>query len=288
MNYEKLCTTIHIQTLYQLPVDLRRMRRWLVWTNIQTSSEILKTTLLVVVALTFFQPEKASAAGCPSWTLKNAQEGGTSSGGNIQTSSAFSSPLTNPSLIIVAVSNTSTGTLNTPTDTATNSYIDSGAGKVLLGSWAFQLFYALNSHTTASNFVYMTNGANPNHAEIWALEFTGGATSNPVDKYTSNANANTGSGGGQNVVVGPLTPSYSGELFVGVNNATNGLGVFTGSPWTTQEVNLSIGNEAVGAVQGTAAAFTGTWYDNANNDIYSAMMVAFKHVVCNPPHVNVM
>lgn len=104
---------------------------------------------------------------------------------------AFSSPLTNPSLIVVSwYGDLTTTTANTPTDTAGNTYVRAVnySGGVNIGA-KVEVWYAKNTHTTASNVVRVTdNGAGVNSMVI-AEEWTGADTSVPFDK---SANAQDG------------------------------------------------------------------------------------------------
>jgi hypothetical protein len=147
---------------------------------------------------------------------RNSARGSGSGASNPVTTSAFVAALTNPSLILVGVTNSTGTTISTPTDTAGNTYLDCGAGKILFNSSAnaIQLFYALNTNTTASNVISVANAA-ADTIRVVAAEFTGIATSTPVDVFGSTANANTGSGGGQNINVGPIITTLNYDMIIG-------------------------------------------------------------------------
>ncbi len=213
---------------------------------------------------------QTNTMGTPgTWVLQNDKTG--AGAGNPVSTSAFTNALTNPSIIIVGVRRTST-TIGTPTDTAGNTYLDCGAGLVLYysSSQSIQLFYALNTSTTAANIVSVAN-ADGKSVNIEAFEWTGGALSSPIDGIpASNANANTGTGGGQNVTSGPMTPALNGDLIVGwcwriLGTLTKGTGFTAGSL-----VNLEY------LTQTAASPISATWSDDTNNDSYGAIMAAFK------------
>ena len=201
------------------------------------------------------------------WAKKNDQASALGTSNPMQTS-AFSAALTNPSLIVVEVYQ-ATAAPATPTDTAGNTYYDCGAGAVARGSIYLQIFYALNTHTTSSNKVSV---ANPSGYSLMlsAQEWTGGATSSPVDGYAKNANASTGTGGGQNVTSTAPGGSGTSDLLVGVANVNNGsLTIGTGFTTTSGLYNFS---EYKSGVSPAAA----TWNDSSNSDTYSAIVAAFK------------
>ena len=118
----------------------------------------------------------------------------------------------------------------TISDTAGNSYVDAGPGVILFnssGAWS-EVFYALNTHTTASNVVKLSPASGLlNYPRIVAVEFTGGATSSPVDGgsgvgYSSKANATGGSSGANCLTATQLTPVTNGDLILAGSLNSNG------------------------------------------------------------------
>src|ERR1035438_9385066 len=94
-----------------------------------------------------------TVAAAPTWVETNSSHASSAGASNSLASSAFGSALTNPSIIACGVSWTVSGFTVTVSDTAGNTWVDSGAGVALSnGSTAYQqVFYALNTHTTASD-----------------------------------------------------------------------------------------------------------------------------------------
>jgi hypothetical protein len=255
----------------------------------------LRSCVIYAVIFGVFLPQKVLAGGC--WQRPNSTEAAPSTSTPVTLS--FANHLTNPSIILVGVANTNTTTINTPSDTAGNTYIDSGAGVVNLNAsiysqtWAIKLFYALNTHTTASNVISASNTSG--QISMVAEEWTGGLTSSPVDQVITVVSGNTGSGGGQNMSVGPVTPTKNGELIVALSDSPNGNPI-DGAAWNSpqQQCAYPSGDGCTtgyaymdDVAQGMAAAFTGTW-NLTNNSYYSIILVTLKAAVCNPPHIGIM
>lgn len=226
------------------------------------------------------------AAMCPlaraTWVLRN-QQGGV--GGNASTP-AFTNALTPGSLIIVFVY--AGPAPSTPTDTATNTYHDCGAGAVPLTSgWNFlSIFYTINSHSTASNVVTSTSGA-----QVVAWEYTGNASSSVVETYGSNPSQTSG-GSGQNYVMSASSLSTSNA-----NDFVVGAILTAGSPTgITPLTGFSILFNGTGNsyMQGGVFA-SGTIPVTANgpgSTAYGGIAVAFKAAatpaVVNPPHAGII
>lgn len=143
-----------------------------------------------------------------------------STSGTTISAPAFSNALTNPSIITVFCLYLTTDTPGSPpvTDTAGNTYVDSGAGKVQYNASpanAFSIFYAINIHTTASNIVTCHGTATNTTHMIRATEFAGGTTGSALDGVVRIATQTQGSGGA-NVLVSPtVTTSQNGDLILG-------------------------------------------------------------------------
>jgi hypothetical protein len=215
-------------------------------------------------------PNRGHGAGA--FVKKNGQSYFNTANADPQTIPAFSSPLTNPSLITVTVCNVSNTTINTPTDTAGNTYVDSGAGKVNLDSNQFscQFFYALNTHTTASNVVSISNTA-LNGLYIAALEFTGGAASSPVRGTAKNANATSTSTLTSTAIAGTV----AGDLSIGVTrdflaNLTGAGGGFTNITDCCGVFSTAYN------LSGAGGSLAVTWTTSNTGDPYGAIAVAFK------------
>jgi len=200
------------------------------------------------------------------WTKKNDKTSGSVSTNPISTA-AFANVLTPGSLIIVEVA-IKTATIPTPTDTAGNTYYDSGLGtKNPNDSWYIAIFYALNTFSTASNVVSVANSGTVS-GDVTAQEWTGNAPASPVDGYVYSSGS-SGTGGGQNVTSGAPTGTGSNDLIVGLAHAGGSLSVGTNFTATADTYHDS---EYQAAVAGNTPA---TWSDGTNNDTYGAMAVAF-------------
>jgi hypothetical protein len=182
------------------------------------------------------------------------------------TSTTFSSALTNGSLIIVGVGNSAGTTFGTPTDTAGNTYADCGPGKVLFNASgsAIQCFYAINTHTTASNVVSATGVQ-----WIEASEWTGNKSSAVLDASVANPSASSGTGGGQNMTSTAATTTHSGDLIIGYFEDNSGSQV-AGTGFTI--IQSGFGEYQT---QSSAGSVTATEHTNTNNDLYGALLASF-------------
>ena len=187
---------------------------------------------------------------------------------------AFANALTPGSLIVVGVRITDTSGPSTPTDTAGNTYLDCGIGPIPYGAnTAYcQLFYALNTHNTASNVISCVNAGGKSYY-IACAEFTGNDNGlyglSVIDGTPSgNANANSGTGGGQNVVTGNTTPLNNGDLILGFGKSAGGFTQGTGFTGFGQSYMEYL-------VQTTAVAIQATWH-TTNSQTYSAIVCAFR------------
>lgn len=207
------------------------------------------------------------ASAPPAWIKRNDQTG--SGSGSPQTATAFSTSLTNPSLIVVYAS----GPIGTFTisDTAGNTYSDCGPGQIVFNASVkgVQCFYALNTHTTASNIVsFASTGGGA--MKLTAMEWTGAAISAVIDvTQNSGGNQSSGTGGGQNVISGNIGTTAA-DLVVGFAGVT--AGALTVGPGYTASSSTSL--EYLTQSGPTSAA--ATWNDGTNNDSYAALIVAFR------------
>lgn len=209
------------------------------------------------------------------WTAKNDQWSGPSYAANPATP-AFSSPLSNPSLIVVYASSQGADP-PTPTDTAGNLYHDSGAGviTVTIGATVYHLaiFYAVNSSTTASNIVSLTTA---NLSLLEAAELTGLYLPSVVRGFSKTQGGSTGVGGGQNMTSG-LTGSHVGDLVFGLAATASASDMTVGTNFSgtllTPFAEVSTGGIGV---TGNVAA---TWNASTNSESYSALAVAFTGTI---------
>lgn len=170
-------------------------------------------------------------------------------------------------------------TISTPNDTAVNTYLDCGAGLISYagGALSIQLFYALNTHTTSSNVISVANSGAAT-MEVIAVEWTGAATSSPVDGTNKTANGSTGTGGGQNMTGGAVVTAQSGSLVVGFGADADASTITAGTGFT---IMLSGSPFLEYQIQATAGSIAATWNSNINSNPYGAITAVFK--VPRPP-----
>jgi hypothetical protein len=229
---------------------------------------------LVLFAVCALPAHAACGALTGGWTCVNNQTG--NSGATLVTSqpaTAFSSPLTNGSIILVGVVQASSPVTFTISDTAGNSYVDCGKGQIAWNSSgdSGQLFYALNTHTTASDVVTVSSTVNAAFLQINAVELTGNAASTPVDTFAGQA-ASTSGTGADNITSTSATTATNGDLIFAAENAINGT-ITAGTGMTLFSGN---GETTAAKVQTTAGSVAGTFDDNTSVDPYVCIMVAIK------------
>ena len=228
---------------------------------------------------------RATSAATP--TLVNSGTAAGTTGSNSLSASAFSSSLTNPSFIIVAfVDVQNTGASYTASDTAGNTYVDCGPGKLLYASSAriVQCFYALNTHTTASNVVKVTISAGTlNFARMVAGEFTNVATSSPIDGgsgqgYSSKAASTCGTAGANNCTATSMTTNTNGDLIVSIGATTQAQPSAGTSP--VSYTSVGVGGTTIlmeYAIQSSAGAIQPTMGSSFTNDDWCNISVGAKH-----------
>jgi len=196
---------------------------------------------------------------------------------------AFSAALTSGSLIIVHEFSGSNVTYTVPTDTAGNTYVDCGPGQAAftVANDQSECFYALNTHTTASNVVTVHSSTGATFLSGLAFEVVGAASSSPIDGgsgvgYSIKASAFGGAAGANNLTATSLTPVTNGDLIVaffatGSNGNTAGT-----APNAFTLVNGTFSKVSEYFNQGTAAAIIATASDSTSTDPYAAIVIAVK------------
>lgn len=262
------------------------------------------TSLWLAASASFVVPQSAWAGTPPGcWAQVNGATNTTTSAHNVTPYSVtLSNALTNPSIIVVAITNVGSTVLNTPSDTAGNTYIDytgsaTNAGKINTGSgnaWSMNLYYALNT-STVSNTITETAPGSGGQISINAEEWTGGVTSSPLDQKTVVSNVSIGGATGQNISMG-FTTTQGGELIFALIQPENGQPIqgpsWPGPQWCAFPSGESCSTDGyqfiATAVQRAKGAFAGTWSDSDTSDVYSGIMMSLKGKVCNPPHAGIM
>jgi hypothetical protein len=224
------------------------------------------------------------------WALNNSQTGKLTGTAASLSTAAFANALHNTSTIIVAIGDGEAGnSYYTISDTAGNSYGDVGEGIVMVryNIWS-QVFYALNTHTTASNIVTVTPSSGTlSYARIIAAEFTGGkrlqAGVNPVDRHSSLGNQVAGASGANNMVGPSVKTSYDGELVFAWFPCYNATAFTAGtSPNAFTDIGAGVGGESEYFVQATAGAIAPTAGGNLSSDAYAVIWAAFRLFVDSP------
>ena len=193
--------------------------------------------------------------------------------------SAFSNPLTPGSLIVVH-QYSATGTYSVPTDTAGNTYVDCGPGQgVYDGVDTMECFYALNTHSTASNIVTIHSSSVVFLTGL-AFEVLGAASSSPLDGgsgvgYSIKVNASGGAAGSNNLTAISLTPAGSGDLIVALFSALNGSTAGT-SPNAFSLVNGTWTQASQYFLQTASAAIVATASDSHSSDPFAVIVIAIK------------
>lgn len=180
----------------------------------------------------------------------------------------FGSALTNPSIILLAIE-VDTGaqnSANTPTDTAGNTYVRV-LSTSLSATFDLEIWYALNTHTTASNKVTVTDSAGGADGILIVEEWTGNVTSSPVDQSQSSSDNS-----GATTPTSTATPSTTdaNDLIWGAavgSNGANDMSLGAGYSNLTQThtsfSNLAIESKTVAATGTQTATFgmspLGSW-----------------------------
>jgi hypothetical protein len=249
----------------------------------------MKLIYLFVLLAQLLPPQSLTilGAGAPAasaaWTINNASQKSTDGnpGGTTYSAGAFTSPLHNPSIILVGVLNIPNNAI-TVSDTAGNSYSDAGSGRIGGNSNAFyiQVFCAYNTSTASSNNVTMTS-ASFSYPRILAVEITGAPGSstscaNAIDVVTANTNA-TSTSGTNNATTTAATTTTSGDFIFGWFGIQNGTSTSPGTSPNTFIAFTSPANE-LGEyfVQTSSGSIAATATDNLSSDPYAALLVALK------------
>jgi fibronectin type 3 domain-containing protein len=238
------------------------------------------TTYYYVVAAVNAAGQSANSSQVSSipsaWVKRNAVGTFIAASGTDFPANAFSVALTNPSLIIATCLYPAGVTPATPKDTATNNYVDSGQRSTTVGSSSVaQTWYALNTHTTASNIVHCKSVGTTSNVIAFAYEWTGNASSSPVDGGNKTATTTGGAAGANSLVLGSGSTTADGDLivaFVG-NDGTPSHGT---SPINFTDLNnADSGTEYY--IQPTHGSIAPTFGDDTSSDSWGGLWVAFKH-----------
>jgi len=195
---------------------------------------------------------------------------------------SFSAALTPGSLIIVHEYAVVVGSFTVPTDTAGNTYVDCGPGAAPFGATTdlSECFYALNTHSTASNVVTIHSTSSATYLSALAFELLGAPASSPIDGgalvgFSSKNNATGGAAGSNNLTGTTITPAGNGDLIVAFFASGSGNTAGT-SPNAFTLVNGSWIQGSEYFTQTTAAAISATASSAASSDPYAAIVIAVK------------
>lgn len=189
----------------------------------------------------------------------------------IANSATFGSTTTAHSLIVVCAFTCESETSYAVTDTAGNSFTaavgpTAGNSNICSGTPSTQeCLYAINKAATASDVVSVTDSPSNEQANIYIAEFSGIATSNPVDTTAANAAETT------NPTSGSSNTSNANDLIFGVGDfedeATPGSG-FTG-------LDNNSGNQDEYEIETSTGSYAAT-FTASGDQYYIAQMVAFE------------
>jgi hypothetical protein len=210
------------------------------------------------------------------WVKRNAVGTFIAASGKDFPAGAFSVALANPSLIIATCLYPAGVTPAKPTDTATNNYLDSGQGSTTVGSSSVaQTWYAMNTHTTASNIVHCKSAGTTSNVVAFAYEWTGNTTSSPVDGGNKTVTTTGGAAGANSLVLASGSTTADGDLIVAFegNDGTPSHGT---SPINFTDLNnADSGTEYY--IQPTHGSIAPTFGDDTSGDSWGGLWVAFKH-----------
>lgn len=171
----------------------------------------------------------------------------------------FASPLTNNSIILLAWEGdgaTATNKANTPTDTAGNTYVRV-LSKLVSATFDLEIWYALNTHTTASNKVTVTDTLAGADGTLIIEEWTANATSSPTDGSNSN------SGTISPLTAGAIATTNANDLIwvagceaVGANDLTAATGYSNLTQTHTTFTNIGICSQVVSSTSSYNGGFT--------------------------------
>ena len=190
---------------------------------------------------------------------------------------AFSNALTNPSIIVVGIQYDSAQSAPVVTDTAGNTYNDSG-----LGTYSFQgstrvlqIFCATNTHTTSSNVVNMAVTGSSFPIRIVAAEFTetGATPGCTSDKQHSQSNQTGGTGGTDSLVLTNDTTTKADLIYVCVG--THNANITAGTGFTLISTPTG-GHGAEYKIQSVAGSITPTASDSSTGDGWGGGWVGWK------------
>ncbi|MEO6513267.1 MAG: hypothetical protein ABIR37_01150 [Candidatus Saccharimonadales bacterium] len=189
---------------------------------------------------------------------------------------AFDLSNTAGSLLVAGISWSSGGLGNAPTsvtDTRGNSWtLYSTPVYDSPNAQGLTFAYAVNC-AAGANTVTVNYGTASDYQRVTVAEYSGVATSSPIDIVASNVAANTNAT--DNVTSTAATTTVNGDLIWGHSQKDNGF--VTQAPGTgfTQREYLASDYLAEDLIQATAGSIAATWtYNVASN--YLAFMVAFK------------
>lgn len=245
----------------------------------------MKKLMLILLASTNFSaqynvPLVTGANRGPAstiFTITNSQYGNGGSGSLTSVNlPAFSASLTNPSLIMVLEFGGSSGTFTAPTDTASNTFVDCGPGQGnITGTQIFECWYALNTHTTASDVVTLHTAGGVTFLQGVAFELTGANTSTPIDIYGATNSQTSGPAGANNHTAGSITPTHNGDMIVA--QFADGNGTTVGTSPNAFTTIAATGGFAEYYIQPTAGAISATASGTVNSSPFGSLTVAIRH-----------
>lgn len=190
---------------------------------------------------------------------------------NISTA-AFASNTTAGNAIIVMASWASSASL-TCSDNGGNTYYTITTTFDSVNGQALGVCYATNITSTTGLVVKATFSANSVYRRIFAAEYSGIASTNPVDVTSTNMGTATGSADG--ATTNAATTTSNGDLIFSTVMDDSGSSTATAGTGFTQRASQATGSAIEDKVQSTAGSVAGL-HTLSNTDSYLAHMVAFR------------
>jgi len=209
------------------------------------------------------------------WSITNQQTGGTAGPTTSYSMPAFSSPLTNGSIILLQTQNfTVLSTGVTITDTAGNTY--TSLSKTQWNNGTADYFCASNTHTTPSNVITFA-ATTVSSLDMKAIELTNasGAIScgSNIDAQQGNG---TSSSGSTTVPMGNFTTTHNGDFLWGMIQINSCSPLLPGASFATTSTLNDGFQMGEYFLQPTAANITVTASCSVTGVSYNAWSVAIS------------
>lgn len=195
----------------------------------------------------------SAVPACATWSRAQGAKGGSATDGTsvgTVATAAMTSALTNPSIIVVYTGYGTTpnvGNVSSVTDTAGNSYSFVTDVEDTINFQAVEMWWAINTHTTASNVVTVHFTLNASFAFVMADEYTGGGPHPVIDTAAVSTTVTPSTTAPGPYLGTAVTPTTNGDLIVGTfvqdTHTTNTNTVTANGSFTIGSVNQDSNGE---------------------------------------------